>query len=150
MSAKLPIHERFIALLDAYPWSALYRIGLGYVISLLYYRMLSKDDSGWFLVLWFLSLLIALRLLPAVFRKVLPLSREVKAIWEKRRQAAKRYDSYQWRKLIWFGIGMACYVGISGIWNVFIGTLAAFCIISGGLGFIFWRYRSATENVIIE
>jgi len=150
MSAKLPTHERLISLLDADPWSAFYRIGLGYVIPLLYYRTPLRESSGWLLVLWFLVFLITLRLLPAVFRKVLPFGREVKAIWTQRRQAAKRYDSYQWRKLIWFGIGMVCWVEISWTWNAYIIALTAFCILGGGLGHVIWRYTCNAENVTIE
>jgi len=149
-SAQLPAYEGIMPLIDQYPWGALYRIGLGYVIPLLYYRIFSKEDSGWFLVLWFLCFLIALRVLPAVLRKLLPFTREARAIWIERREIAKRYDSYQWRKLIWFGTGMACYVAISGAWDGIVGALTAFCIIGGGLGFVFWRNRCAAENVTIE
>ena len=150
MSAKLATHEHLIALLDTYPWSALYRIGLGFVIALLYYRTHSKDEAEWPFVVWFLSLLIALRLLPAVFRRLLPFSREVQAIWEQRRRATKHYDCYQWRKLIWFGIAMACYMGISGSWTAFLGTLTAFCIIGGGWGLVLWRNRCAAESLTIQ
>jgi hypothetical protein len=119
-------------------------------MPLLYYRTSSKEDSGWFLVLWFLCVLIALRVLPAVFRKLLPFTREVEAIWAQRRRAAKRYDSYQWSKLFWFGIGMACYVAVSGGWDGILGALTVFCTIGGGVGFAFWRIRCAAENVTIE
>lgn len=151
MSAKLAIHERIIVLLDSYPWSALYRVGLGYLLPLLYYRISSEDNSGLMAILWFLSLLIGLRLFPAILRKLLPFSREVQAVWAERRQAAKRYDSYQWRKLLWFGIGIACYMGVSGrIWNSLFGVLAVFCMIGGGVGIILWRNKRINQNVIVD
>jgi hypothetical protein len=84
-----------------------------------------------------------------VFRKVFPFSKEVKGIWAERREIAKRYDSYQWRKLIWFGIGMACYVVLSGTWNVVVVALTAFCVVGGGIGVFVWRKRSAAEKVAI-
>jgi hypothetical protein len=148
--AHVPAHERIIILIERYPSSATYRIGPGYVIPLLYYRISSREDSDWFLALRFLCALIALRILPAVLRKVLPFINEARAIWIERRQLAKRYDSYQWRKLIWLGIGMSCYVAISGAWDGVVGALTAFCILGGGLGGIFWRNRCAAENLTIE
>ena len=137
-------------LIDQYPWGALYRIGLGYVIPLIYHLIFSKEDSGWFLVLWFLCCLIAFRVLPMVLRKLLPFTKEAREIWIERRKIAKRYDSYQWRKLFWLGIGMACYVAASGAWDGIVGALTAFCIIGGGLGVVFWWRRCAAENITIE
>ena len=148
-SAQLPAYERLILLIEQYPCSAFYRIGLGCVLPLLYCRISSKEDSEWFLILWFLSCLFAIRLFPAVFRKVFPFSKEVKGIWAERREIAKRYDSYQWRKLIWFGIGMACYVVLSGTWNAVVVALTAFCVVGGGIGVFVWRKRSAAEKVAI-
>ena len=150
MPTQPPTHERFIALLDGHQGNAIYRVGLGYLIPLLYYSIASEEDSGWFFVLWFLCVLIALRVLPAVFRKVLSFTREIEAIWSQRRRAAKRYDSYQWRKLFWFGLGMACYVAVSGDGGGIVGALSAFCTIGGGVGFICWRNRCVAENVVVE
>lgn len=148
-AAHLPVHERIILLIDRYPLSALYRIGLGYGFPLLYYRISSKESSEWLVVLWFLSCLLGLRIFPAISRKVLPFSRDVKQIWVERREMAKRYDSYQWRKLIWFGIGLTGYVASSGIWNEPVCTLAVFCLVAGGVGTLFWRKRVVEENVVI-
>ena len=53
--------------LDQPPWSALYRIGIGYVMLPLFSRLFGKDATGWCLVLWFIGVLFALRLLPASF-----------------------------------------------------------------------------------
>jgi len=148
-SAQLPAYERITLRIEQYPWSGFYRIGLGCVLPLLYCRISSKGVSEWFLVLWFLSCLFALRLFPAVLRNVFPFSKEVKGIWAERREIAKRYDSYQWRKLIWFGIGMACYVVLSGTWNAVVVALTAFCVLGGGIGVFVWRKRSVAEKVAI-
>jgi hypothetical protein len=82
----------------------------------------------------------------------MPFTNEARAIWIERLQIAMRYDCYQWRKLIWLEIGMACYEGVSGTWNGIVGALTAFCTnyIGGGLGFAFWRKECAAENVTIE
>ena len=138
---QIRAHERMLVRLDQPPWSALYRMGVGYAMLPLFERFFGKDDPGWYLVLWFIGVLFALRLLPVVFRKELPFSQEVKDIWFERRQTAKRFDSYQWQKLIWFGIGLASYAELSGHSGSMIGALTAFCLISGGAGALIWRRR---------
>ena len=130
---KLSKRERFVATLDELPWGALYRIVLGFVVPLLYYRVFSKHHPGGFLALWCL-VLISLRVFPAIFRRLLPFSEELIKIWAQRRKAAKLYDSYQWGKVFWFGIGMACYMAVSGNSDSIVGALAVFFIISGALG----------------
>src|SRR5712691_1685328 len=140
--AKICAHERILVLIEQPPWSTFYRIGIGYVMLPLFYRLFGNDDPVWRLVLWFIGILFALRLLPAAFRKVLPFSREVRDVWVERRQIAKRFDSYQWRKLIWFGIGLAGYAGLSGNFGVMVGMLTAFCLISGAVGVLIWRRRA--------
>jgi hypothetical protein len=135
-------HERILVLIEHSPWSALYRLGIGSVMLPLFYRLFGKDDSGWYVVLWFIGVLLALRLLPAVFRKALPFSREVRDIWIERRKTAKRFDSYQWRKLIWLGIGLAGYAVLSGNSGGIVGALTVFCLISGGVGTLIWRRRA--------
>ena len=142
MSTQLPTHERFIALLDDYPWSGFYRVGLGYVMLPSFSLLCGKDFHDWCVVGVFLGTLFALRLVSAVLRKVLPFSNEVKAIWAERRQMAKRFDSYQWQKLFWLGVGMACYAMISEKFGGAVGVLAVFCLTSGGLGVLFWRRRA--------
>jgi hypothetical protein len=136
---RLSTRERFLVHVDDYPWFAFSRTVLGYLILLLYHRLFSKGDPEWFLIAWFLGVLIGLRVVPALFRKIFPFSKELKAIWAERRQIGKRYDSYQWRKLIWLGLGMVCYVALSGTVNVFDGLLAAFCVVSGGMGTLVWQ-----------
>ena len=143
LPTKIRAHERILVLIDQPPWSALYRIGIGYVMLPLFYRLFGKDAPGWYLVLWFIGVLFALRLLPVVFRKALPFSREVRDVWIERRQTAKRFDSYQWRKLIWFGIGLAGYAVLSGNSGGMVGALTVFCLISGGVGVLIWRRRAA-------
>lgn len=50
-----------------------------------------------------------LRLVPAVLRRIFPFSSEAKDLWFQRRNLGKRYDSYQWQKLFWLGLGMLPY-----------------------------------------
>jgi len=142
-------HERILVLLEQPPWSALYRMGVGIVMVPLFSRLSGGDASGWWFVVWFVGTLFALRLIPAVLRKILPFSSSTKALWYKRRQDAKRYDSYQWTKLFWIGIGLAGYVLVWGEPSSIGGAVAIFCIVSGGLGYIF-RVGRATKMTLAE
>jgi len=140
---ELSTYERGLLHLDQYPWGALYRIGIGYAMPFLYYRVSSNETPDWFILVWFLGTLMSLRVLPAVFRKLLPFGGEIKRAWIERRMLTKLYDSYQWRKLIWFGIGLVAYVISSGVRDTPIFALAVFCLLSGTIGTIFWRKRTA-------
>jgi hypothetical protein len=112
-------------------------MGVGVVMLPLFSRLSGGNTSDWWLIVWFVGALFALRLIPAVLRKILPFSPETKAVWYKRRQDAKRYDSYQWKKLLWIGIGLAGYVCVWDEPRSMGGALAVFCLASGGLGYIF-------------
>ena len=100
LPATLRAQEKFLVRIDQPPWDALYRIGVGYVMLPVFYQFFGNNHPGWYLVTWFLGVLCALRVLPAVFRKALPFSREVRDLWAERRQVAKHCDSYQWQKLV--------------------------------------------------
>ncbi|WP_076862743.1 hypothetical protein [Bradyrhizobium mercantei] len=131
--------ERFLINLDTWPAGAFLRIGLGLCI-LPVFRLLSGGDDRIVVALtMFLALLLALRLVPAVCRRILPFSREAKDLWFKRRNLGKRYDSYQWQKLFWIGLGMLPYAMISrGLGRGEI-VLLAICMIGGGAGLLLWR-----------
>ena len=138
---RLSARESFLFQIDQPPWSVLSRIAIGYTLPFVYHWG-SSHGTGWVFLLWFICALISLRVFPAVFRKLFPFSQELKKAWMERRMVTKLYDSYQWRKLIWFGIGLAVYMASSGTWDAPICVLAVFCLVSGGVGVFFWRKRS--------
>jgi len=137
----LHVFERALLSAEQFPWSALYRIAIGYSMLPLFSRLSAKDDVGWSLLLWFVALLFTLRVLPAVLRRLLPFSKQATAVWAERRVLAKRFDSYQWRKLFWFGVGLAAYVAASGHIGWPSVTLIGVCLGGGALGFLIWRRR---------
>ena len=143
MKTTRPVHthERVLVLIEQPPWSALYRMGVGFVMLPLFSRLSGQNASSWWLVVWFVGILFALRLIPAVLRKVLPFSGEVSAIWFGRRQLAKSFDSYQWQKLFWLGMGLAGYTVVSKEFGGLGGVITGFCLISGGLGLLMWWRR---------
>lgn len=142
----VPTHEHVLVLLEQPPWSALYRMGVGIVMIPLFFRLSGGNVSDWWFVVWFVCTLFALRLIPAVLRKVLPFSSEVKAIWLERRQLAKSYDSYQWQKLFWVGIGLAGYAVVSKEFGGVGGVITGFCLISGGFGLLMWWRRNCDSK----
>jgi hypothetical protein len=138
--------EHFLIKLDSWPWSAISRVVLGLGIPPVF-RALSagRDGVGTSLAL-FIGLLIALRVVPAVLRRALPFSVETKELWTERRQIAKRYDSYQWQKLFWIGLGLLPYSIIGdGLRNGEL-VLVFICLIGGGVGLWFWRQVDATHS----
>ena len=74
--------------------------------------LLRSEGSGWMLVPFLLLVLLLLRVVLAVVRKVVPFSPELQEAWSERRRMAKLYDSYQWRKMLWIGAGLALYIAV--------------------------------------
>ncbi|MHC2336521.1 hypothetical protein [Bradyrhizobium sp. USDA 4454] len=131
--------ERFLINLDTWPAGAFLRIGLGLCILPVFRLLSGGDDRIAVALTMFLALLLALRLVPAVCRRILPFSRKAKDLWFKRRNLGKRYDSCQWQKLFWIGLGMLPYAMISrGLGRGEI-VLLAICMIGGGAGLLLWR-----------
>lgn len=143
--SQLSGHEHILALLELPPWNALYRIGIGGAIIPTYAYLFDANVS-WHLGLWFVGVLIFLRLVPAVIRKVLPFSRELKSIWSERRMMAKRFDSYQWQKLFWLGIGMGGSGLILDQMSKMSTALIVFCLINGAIGVFVFRHRTASSE----
>ena len=137
--------ERFLVNLDSWPWSAISRVALGLGIPPVFGALSGGDDRLWTDLALFVGLLVALRIVPAVLRRVLPFSLEAKQLWRKRRDIAKRHDSYQWQKLFWIGLGLLPYAVIGdGLRN---GELVVtfICLIGGSAGSLFWRRVDATR-----
>jgi hypothetical protein len=94
-------------------------------------------------------MLVAVRLVPFIFRRLLPFSREVTSNWSRRRRLAKRFDSYQWQKLLWIGVGLTSYIVVAADYGGSSCALAAFCLLSGGFGLAIWsRVRMATPSTM--
>lgn len=131
--------ENFLLRFDAPPWDTLYRAAIGFAAPSVLSRLWGEDRSGWALVVLLLGILAALRLVPAVMRKLVPVSGTVKRVWQERRQLAKRFDSYQWRKLFGLGVGLSLNMAISSHIRVSTIMVSVFCLLSGALGLIRWH-----------
>ena len=145
--SNIPAHERVVLRLDEFPWSALLRAGIGFVMLVLFSSFFGRAYDGWDLILWVLGVLLALRLIPAMARHFFSFSPATKAVWSERRQLAKRFDSYQWQKMFWLGVGFASYMVTSGKLGVLGWEVTVSALISGAVGIVMWR-RSPAASVV--
>jgi len=130
--------ERFLTNLDTWPWSALVRVAIGLCIPPVSRAVFGGRDSVWIFPAFVVGLLIALRVVPALIRLALPFSTEAREIWARRRALAKRYDSYQWQKLFWIGLGLLLNVTTAGGAPAVEIVVTVVCLIGGSMGLLIW------------
>ena len=135
--------ERVLLSLDVGLSGAILRVSLGAALVFALHLLLPgvglAASAGSLAVMLF-----GLKAFAAVARKVLPATPAVRTHWEWRRNLARYYDSYQWRKLVWFGVGILAAAGASrqqGAWEI---RLGAACILSGALAEVVWRRQRLT------
>lgn len=137
--------ERFVVNLDTWPTGAFLRVALGLCIPPVFRLVSGGDERVWVALLLFLAVLLALRIVPVFGRRAFRFSAEAKDLWFQRRGLGKRYDSYQWQKLFWMGLGMLPYaLTAHGLGRGEI-ALVAICLIGGGAGLLLWRRTSAGQ-----
>jgi|GEM_PF-2046621 len=138
--------EGFLVKIDEGAFGALYRTLIGFAVLPAMSLLLGDALSDWAIVPFLLATLLALRIVPALMRKLLAFSQPVKEVWAARRRLAKQYDSYQWRKLLWIGVGLALYTALSGQFSTMPVATSAFCIVAGALGTARWWAVSAANR----
>ena len=136
--------ERALLGIECAPWHALYRMAIGWFILPAFFRLFGRNAEGYALFLFFGGVLLLLRIGPVVLRKVFPFSKQAQDIWFERRKLSKVYDSYQWRKLLWLGLGMAAYSAYSRYLEPANTILVALCIVGGVIGL--WRWRGFASS----
>lgn len=124
--------------LDQYPVAAIWRMGIGFLMP-----VASKYLPVPFPI-FFLAILLALRIGPAILRRLMPVSGAVKEEWARRRQLAKNFDSYQWQKLFWIGLGML--LAPKSAFSEWV--IVWLCLAGGALGLIFWFRRASAMRAI--
>jgi hypothetical protein len=143
---KVGTVDEFPLNLDEGVVGALYRVLIGLITIPAMSFLPGSDGSRWTLVPFLLLVLSLLRVGPAVVRKVVPFSAELRETWSVRRRIAKLYDSYQWRKLMWIGAGLALYIAVSGRYWPIPVALAMFCLITGTAATVRWRAVAADSR----
>jgi hypothetical protein len=136
--------ERFAVSIESPPWGAIYKVAIGMATPPIFHVLLGDADSFWMILLLFIGILLSMRVIPIVVRHILPFSAEAQEIWRSRRNLSKRYDSYAWQKLFWFGLGLALYAVIGGLRYAEL-ELTLVCLIAGGVGLVMWLRKCATE-----
>jgi hypothetical protein len=138
-SDELNSFENVLINLEVSPWHALYRMAIGFGALPLISRLFGKQCSSLTVIASLLTALLMLRIVPAGIRKLFPFSNTLQAVWAERRRLAKIYDSYQWRKLLWIGIGAGLYTACPGQFRTARVVVSLICVLSGTLGLIRWR-----------
>lgn len=131
------------------PWKALYRLAIGFSLVPVFTWWQGESDPGWRLLPFFLLVLLGIRLVSTLGRRVLPFRDDLRARWARQRLLAKQFDSYQWRKLLWFGLGLAVYLGLAGRAPAVPTALAFGCLLAGGIGALRWRRIAGSEQVAV-
>jgi len=140
--------ERVLIGFETRPWDILYRALIGLAALWIESRLVMSGvaDSDWLLVPVLLAVFLALRVIPVVVRKLVPFSKSAQEVWVQRRTMAKRYDSYQWQKLLGFGIGLALHTVVFGPLSTARIAITTFCLVCGAVGTIIWHKTSEQIN----
>jgi hypothetical protein len=138
-SDELVSFEKMLVNLEVSPWHALYRTVIGFATLPLISRLFGKQCSSLTVIASFMTVLLLLRIVPAAIRKVVPFSAAIQSVWAERRLLAKRYDSYQWRKLLWIGLGAGLYTAFPGQFTGARVVISLICLLSGTFGLFRWR-----------
>lgn len=141
----MEILEQLLVRFDSGAWGAAYRMVLGFCIPEGLRLLSGGRDQVWLSLVLFMGFLIALRVGPAILRKILPFSPEAKDIWFQRRQVAKLHDSYQWQKLFWIGLGILAFAAAGGSLRAGEQAVMLLCLVGGAAGLLIW-HRSGTAQ----
>ncbi len=139
--------DRLLLSIEAIPISVLWRAALGFGLMPAYSAVLGLAgwrDSTAALLLFLLAGLVALRMAPAVLRRLVPVSGEVRQAWAQRRALAKSYDSFQWRKLLGLGLGWFAWMLARHSLRMDALVLASVFVVGGLAGQIIWARISRT------
>ena len=136
--------EKLCLTWEAPPWNAVYRIMLGFAILAAWTH--THVRNGWMILPFFLTMLFLLRFVSYGLRKLLPFSDDTKAVWLRLRKLGKRYDSFEWRKLLWIGVGLSAYAIIFRESQLPAVVLAVLCLIAGVFGWAVFRRVSHSQT----
>jgi hypothetical protein len=137
--------ERLLLGFDVGAAGALWRAVLG-ALFVLALRAVHPAAGIAFALAVLLVVLFGLKAAAAVARRALPASPQVRAHQEWRRNLARLHDSYQWRKLLWVGLGVFAASTLDGPRGRWERPLAAACAGAGLTAELVWR-RKRLANV---
>jgi hypothetical protein len=147
--------DRLMLAIETFPLDTLYRGAVGAAITPAYLSALSvsgSSDTSLKLFCFVLAVLAALRIVPGVIRRVVPVSHELEREWAERRLIGKNVDSYQWKKLLGIGLGWIGYLTAVGPVRADSTILAIACTVAGIAGWVVWLKASralATQHAAV-
>lgn len=133
--------------LDEFPIGALYRVAVGFAAVSIWAALSAARYPAWTIIPFLLLVLFFLRLIPAIVRRFLPVSADVKRIWAERRETGRRYDSCQWRKLLWIGLGVLIYMATYRDLRSALIFVAMVCLVGGFTGLSIFINVQRTRNL---
>ena len=139
-SGLIKTMERLIVGIDAPPAEGIYRVAIGFLVVPVLSYVVRDDDVDAALVPFLFATLLMLRVGPALVRRLVPFSEWAQRTWADRRELAKRYDSYQWQKLLWVGIGLAIHAAVSGGITLPRALICSTFMLSGAFAFARFRF----------
>jgi len=138
--------SRLLLQLDVFPLGAVWRAGVG-AVAFPTFRFACGGSCGfWSTAGLFVALLMAVRAVPLVLRRLLRPNPQLREIWASRRSLAKEFDSYQWQKLLWIGVGLLLWVFLTDTPAPGEIVLTILCLVGGALGLFFWRRHQSEAN----
>lgn len=125
-------------------WFALYLVPSGFLAAHTYFWLFGNDSSSLGFAGFTLVALLGLRVLGALARRTVPVSGTVKTGWAGARLVGKRYDSFQWQKLLWVGVGaaMVALQTPGACPTLLVPSLAYLALGFAGTGIWAWRRRT--------
>jgi hypothetical protein len=134
------MREKILLSLEVGPSGAVLRTAGGLLFALALRRALPSAAPATAAAV-LLAVLFGVKVACAVARRFAGGTPRVHAVWEWRRNLARLHDSYQWRKLLWFGAGILAAGVLAGpraSWELGLGSA---CLASGTLGEVLWRRK---------
>lgn len=124
--------------LDVGVAGASFRMALGFFFVPAFVA-LTPDTKPPTMIAALIGVLFLVKVIAALGRRIVPASELVRTHWEWRRDLARHHDSYQWRKLLWVGVGLllGAALGFPGLPIQWI--LGGACVLAGSAAEIFWR-----------
>ena len=138
------ICEMWIVAAGTWPYAEVWRTAAGFVMIPAFSGLGFARQADRTSLVALVVTVLAMRVIPAAVRMVVPFSPEARRIWAGRRTLAKAWDSYQWQKLFYIGVGLSFYSVFSGELSVFRVALCLSCVVFGAVGVIQWRIVART------
>jgi hypothetical protein len=147
---SLSSFSRLLLQLDEFPLGAIWRAAVG-AVAFPIFRLACGGACGfWSTAALFLGLLMAVRAVPLVLRRLVRPDPQLREIWASRRRLAKEFDSYQWQKLLWIGVGLLLWVVQTDTPARGEIVLTIFCLTGGALGLFFWRRHHSEADPSLQ